>query len=110
MNNDGPNWAKLVIEGRCFAHGIPWTEEQAVARSKGIPAQFVREGCLTLEDYEVARKKIVKIEKETGEKPLDHMTLDELRTKADSLGIKYTKAATQASLEKTISKKLEQDE
>lgn len=101
---DGPNWAKLVVEGRAFAHGIGWNEEQAIARSLGIPAEYVREGCVTLEDYEKAQKKVEKVVKDTGEKPLDMMTKDELVSKAKSMGLKFTKAATADALIKLISK------
>lgn len=105
MNNDGPNWAKLVVEGRARDIGIPWSEEELNAIYKlKIPYQFVRDGALTVEDYEKAQKKVQKIEKETGEKPLDHMTKEELQAKASSMGLKFTKAATTGALIKLITK------
>jgi len=50
-------WAKLVAQGRAKAFGVPWSDEELKAvHQLNIPAIYVREGILTLEDYEKALK------------------------------------------------------
>lgn len=52
-----PNWTALVAQGRAKAHGVSWNEAELSARYKlGIPADYVRAGVLTKEDYEKALK------------------------------------------------------
>ena len=46
------NWGKLLAQGRCKAYGVPWSEEEQVARQAGIPAEFVRQGVLSVEEFE----------------------------------------------------------
>jgi len=59
-----PNWGKLYTQGRCKAIGVPWnTEEAYAALNLRIPADFVRAGVLTIEEYESALKK--------GKNPVD---------------------------------------
>lgn len=83
-----PNWGLLYEQGRCKAIGIPWDEAElnAVYELK-IPAEFVRSGCLTLEQYAAELKKVEAHTKEKGEKPLRYMSKPELLAKAESLGI-----------------------
>ena len=51
------NWGKLLAQGRVKAVGIPWSTEESNAIYKlKIPACYVRQGILTLEDYEQAKK------------------------------------------------------
>lgn len=48
----GPNWGKLVKQGRAKAPGIPWSDEEAKAVFEyKIPADYVRRGVLTKEQY-----------------------------------------------------------
>ena len=77
-----PNWAKLVNQGRAKAWGIPWAEEEAHARALGIPAEYVRSGILTVEDYEAA-----KITDAKNGKPLERKDRDELIKLAKEEGI-----------------------
>ena len=52
------NWGALYTQGRCKAFGVPWSDEEAHAVFiLKIPADAVRQGCLTLEDYEQAKTK-----------------------------------------------------
>lgn len=44
-----PNWAHLVATGRAKGHNVPWTAEEAAARAKGVPADLVRKGILTVD-------------------------------------------------------------
>lgn len=45
-----PNWGHLVASGRARGVNQPWTEEEANARAKGVPAELVRQGILTVEE------------------------------------------------------------
>lgn len=86
MNNSGLPWGNLVEQGRAKAIGIPWSEAdlQAIYDLK-IPVEFVREGILTLEDYErVSAKQQVP---ET--KSLRYMKREELIDLAKSKGIEF---------------------
>lgn len=50
------DYAKLVQQGRAKAPGVPWSLEEAHARYElNIPAEFVRDGVLTLKEYEAAK-------------------------------------------------------
>ena len=73
------NWNLLYAQGRCKAIGVPWTEEEAnAALGLKIPADFVRQGCLTLEDYEKALKKNIKSIENTKKIPLIHLRQNQL--------------------------------
>ena len=86
---DNVNWAKLTAQGRCKAIGVPWTEEELKAVYKlKIPVDYVRQGILTIEDYEKELSKDKKAEEKGEEKPLEKMKKDELLKKAKDLGIK----------------------
>ena len=104
------NWAEKVAQGRAKAMGIPWNDDENHAiQNLKIPADFVREGVLTLEAYEKAVAKDQKFEEETGEKPLNKMNLYELKAKADTLGLTYTPSATKAALQEIITNKLNEE-
>lgn len=105
MSND-INWANLVANGRAKAHGIPWTEEEAAARAAGVPADYVRQGFLTVEDYQAEQKKDEQVVANGGEKDINKMTKAELQTKATELGIVFTPSATVAALREIILNKL----
>ena len=90
------NWAKLVAQGRVKSIGIPWTPEEASAIYKlKIPVDYVRNGVLTLEDYEKAQK----------EGTVKTVSGDELKKEAKELGISFTPEATAEVLEKEIEAK-----
>lgn len=75
----GPDWGKLVAQGRAKAHGVPWEEAELHAIYKlKIPVEFVRRGCLTQKDYENTQEEDGTVEEETGEKPLESMNRFEL--------------------------------
>src|SRR3990167_4211371 len=108
--NDSVNWAQLVATGRAKAHGIPWTDEEAHARFvEQVPAEYVREGVLTQEDYRDAVKEDEEAAQETGEKEVSKMLRPELVEKAKSLGIEFTPNATVAALREVIKAKLEEE-
>lgn len=87
------NWSRLYEAGRCKAVGVPWNEAEAhAAHVLKIPAKYVRDGVLTLEEY----KKINKSE----EKPVDK---EKLLEEARELGSTATTGATTDVLEKEIS-------
>lgn len=89
-----PNWGLLIEQGRAKAYGIPWSDKEAIARySLGIPAEYVRDGCLTTEQYEKAKSKI-----ESGEKPLRYWNKPELLEKARKLGLVFTDETTKRDL------------
>ena len=94
-----PNWARLYQEGRCKAVGVAWTDKEAFAVSElEIPAEFVRQGCLNVKEYEEALAYSKKIEEETGEKPLNLMRREELIPIADELEIPHTDVVTNSTL------------
>jgi len=92
------NWAKLAAQNRVKAVGIPWTSEEANAiYNLKIPADYVRKGILTLEDYE-------KAEKIGLEKP---MSKSDLEKEAKELEISFTPDVTPEALREEIAKKKE---
>lgn len=81
-----PDWGKLFQQGRCKALGVPWTEEELKARYElKIPAEFVRKGILTIEEYQA---ELGGIKKEDQNKPLHKMSKEELVALAEQLGLK----------------------
>ena len=81
------DWAKLYSKGRCKIPGVPWNNEELNARYQlKIPAEYVRKGVLTLEDYDKARKE--------GDKNSPLLSIDESKEKlllrAKELGIDAT--------------------
>lgn len=96
------DWGRLVNQGRAKAHGIPWSDEENAALALGIPAEYVREGVLTMKEYKGAKDEDVTQEKETGKKPVNKMNKEELVAYANELGIEFTPEATAASLKEVI--------
>lgn len=87
------DWPKLVAQGRAKAYGVSWTEEEARAVSiLKIPAEFVRQGILTLEAYEKAKISAAPSKNK-----------DTLLKEAKDLGIAVTPEATVDSLTAVIS-------
>lgn len=81
-----PNWARLVQQGRAKAPGVPWNDEELYAVNQlGIPAEYVRDGITTEEDYEKALKA-----EEKGEKPLSRQSRPEIEARARELDINFT--------------------
>ncbi len=103
------NWGNLVANGRAKAFGIAWSEEESAARALGIPAEFVREGILTLKEYEKAKVKDEQTTQENGEKPVSRMNSAELKAKATELGLEFGPDATNSSLKEIINLKLEEE-
>lgn len=73
------DWAKLLSQNRVRAIGIPWTEEEAHAVFiLKIPADKVREGCLTLEEAEKKEQSDAEKREKTGKIPLAHLKRETL--------------------------------
>lgn len=90
----GVNWNALLAQDRCKAIGVPWTEEeQAALKELGIPADYVRNGILTKEDYEKALAE----HQEVG-KPQKYLSKKEVQAEAKSLGIEFTDETTRPEL------------
>lgn len=100
------NWANLVAKNRAKAFGVPWSDEENRALQAGVPADFVREGVLTVEDYQAKSKAEEVQQNKTGEKPVARMNLGELKEKATSLGLEFTPDATKAALVEIINAKV----
>lgn len=83
------NWGLLVEGGRAKAIGVPWSEEEAKAVYElGIPADFVRQGVLTKEQYEKAK---------VGDQK-KFRSINDVRAEAKSLGIKFSRETTRPEL------------
>jgi len=81
------DWGRLKAQGRVKDIGIPWsTEEMDAIYKLAIPAEFVREGCLTREAY----NKAFETEKNLTTKPLKRLTVEELQTVAKKRNIVFT--------------------
>lgn len=86
------NWSRLYESGRCKAIGVPWNEAEAyAAHNLQIPARYVREGVLTLKEYEKVKKE---------EEPKKDK--EELFNEAKQLGSTVVPSASTEALEKEI--------
>jgi hypothetical protein len=75
------DWSKLVSQGRAKAIGVSWSEAELKARYElGIPAEYVRQGILTKEDYDNALK----------QGPIEQKTKEEVMKEAKEEGISAT--------------------
>lgn len=93
------NWNLLYSQGRCKAIGVPWTNEEAEARSKlKIPAEYVRQGCLTLEDYEKSLNKTTKSIEKTNKIPLIHLKRNQLIVLCEKMEIAVGEEVTRPVL------------
>lgn len=103
----GCNWSALLASDRCKALGVSWSETELNAIYKlKIPASYVRQGCLTQEDYKKMLGEVESTVELTGEKPLVHMKKEELLLKARSLGFDVEgEATTRADLINLIKSK-----
>lgn len=80
------NWANLVERGRAKAFGVPWSDaELAAIYELKIPVDFVRGGCLTLEDYHQAQGVV----EDGGDKARRYHKKEELVEEAQALGIAF---------------------
>ncbi len=97
--SNGPNWARLLVQNRCKAIGVSWSEAElhAIHQLK-VPADFVRRGCLTIAEYEAMQAKDQTTKEDTGEAPLASLTKKELVSLAGKLGIDATDDATKSEL------------
>lgn len=88
------NWAKLYGEGRCKSIGIPWNEAEKVAiHELKVPVDFVRRGCLTVEDWKKMEGKQEREEARTGKVQLRTLKRDQLAALCAKHGIEVTDAA-----------------
>jgi len=99
-----PKWERLVSNGRAKAHGIPWSvEEQHAVFELKIPAEFVRKGVLTLEEYEIELLEDSRQTDSEKKKTLNKMERENLALLADELGIEYDpRTVTRLELIKSI--------
>lgn len=99
MASDGIDWGKLVEQGRAKALGVSWSESELKARYElKIPAEFVRAGCLTLEDYKRAQGVVEEEIKQGKKKPLRYMSKGELLDEAKAKGLQVSDETTRAEL------------
>ena len=55
--SNGPDWGACVVSGQAKAIGVSWNEAELKARYEyNIPADFVRNGILTPEQYKQAQE------------------------------------------------------
>ena len=88
-----------MVQNRCKAIGVSWTEEElhAIHQLK-VPADYVRRGCLTFEEYEAKVAADQAATEEKGEAPIASLKKTELIVIAEKLGIEVTDAANKAEL------------
>jgi len=92
------NWAKLKAEGRAKDIGISWSEEELKAvYTEKIPADYVRKGILTVEQYTEA----LELEEKSG-KSLETEDIEVIKAKAKDLNINATPDADKDSLIRNI--------
>lgn len=92
------DWGRLFNEGRCKNYGVPWSDEEAHARSIGVPAEYVRRGCLTVEAAEKMKSADLGEQKKTGKIPLAQLKKEDLLSLCADNGIAVTDAATKSVL------------
>ena len=93
------NWPLLYSQGRCKNIGVPWSPEEAHARYiLQIPADYIRRGCLTLEDYEKAQGKEKKDVERTKKVQLTHLRRDQLAALCEKHDIHVTDEAPRSAL------------
>lgn len=105
------NWPQLVAQGRAKDIGVAWSEEEQEALAALIAhsnldrtsvAPYVRDGILTVKEYEAALEKAAK-----GGKPVDHKTRAELEEEAKTLGVPVNPDMTDAILAREVKKAAE---
>ena len=99
----GVNWNNLLATGRCKAIGVPWSDEEHKALYElKIPPDYVRGGCLTLEEYEKA--------KAAPEKAQKYRSKSEIQSEAKALGIEFSDETTRPELIELVQLKKESKE
>ena len=89
------NWALVYAQGRCKAIGVPWSEEEAhAALVLKIPAEYVRQGVLTWEDYEKAKSKNAESIERTKKIPLIQLRRNQLVALCANKGINVSEEVT----------------
>lgn len=93
------NWGALYASGRCKAIGVPWSEAEAnAALVLKIPADYVRLGCLTIEDYDKALGKRKETEERTQKVQVIHLKRSQLAAMCLERGITVTDEVLRPSL------------
>ncbi len=102
------DWPKLVAQGRAKDNGVAWSGEEQEALSaliehtgldRHIVAPYVREGILTVKDYEAAKAKEGKKGKAT-----EHKSRKELEKEAAKLGVDINDAMSDSTIAKLVKK------
>ena len=91
----GCDWSKLVSENRAKAIGVSWSEQElkAIYELK-IPVDYVRGGCLTLEQFKSASS----LTHSGKKKPIRYMSKGELQTEARERAIAFSDESTRSDL------------
>src|SRR3990167_4541375 len=93
------NWSIIYSQGRCKAIGIPWSEEEKNAiHVEKVPVEYVRQGCLTQEEYTKASGKREADEKRTGKVQLVNLRKNQLYALCQKHGVSVTDEAPRASM------------
>lgn len=96
-----PNWANLLVQNRCRAVGVPWSDAEMYAiYTLKIPADVVRTGVVTLDVYEAYKGRA----EARTETPIRYMKRDALLQRAKELKIPLTEedSMTRADLMEVI--------
>ncbi|MDD5065330.1 MAG: hypothetical protein PHQ35_11305 [Phycisphaerae bacterium] len=89
------DWAKLVAQGRAKAVGVSWSADELKAiYDLKIPAEYVRQGILTVEAYQEA----------LNASPVQTKTKEEVLAEAKEEGIEATPDAPKEVLEDMVKK------
>lgn len=95
----GVDWPKLMTQGRCKNIGVPWSEQESHAvHVLGIPAEYVRKGCLTQEKYKKMQADETEKIETTGKVPLSALRKSQLLALALDKGLTATDEATKEIL------------
>lgn len=97
-----PNWGRLKAQGRVKDVGLPWNADEAKALAEGVPADYVRRGALSLDDYEDIVAADEKALKKNGELPVEALSRTDLQNKAIELEIAFTPEVTDETLRSLI--------
>ncbi len=93
------DWAKLYEGGRCKNYGVPWSEVEANACfTLGIPAEYVRRGCIIVESYKEMLAEDTEETERTGTIPLTQCKKEHLQQLCREYKINFTDEATRLVL------------
>lgn len=85
------NWGLLYEQGRCKSIGIPWNEaEKHAVFVLKVPADYVRRGCLTVEDWKKEAEKQAASEAKTGKVAVSTLRKEQLQALCAKRGIQAT--------------------